>query len=527
MTAVDVGRQIHQKPAMNIKLFLLAVLPASIGASTSFYRPSQTAQVLSKNEPLNNKVVTPSLAADACDEHIAISLRGGEGSTNADVPKANELTGAAFFTVLQVLLNKVFVSKGVKFPAMLGCTITVFTVLVLAEVVSPGLGQNGFELLTPGANVLTKWLPVMFVPGLAMLPLAPSIGTPLDALKVLSMIVLGFGFTMATTGYLVLAMRSAQGLVEEKVVEPAPPVARGRNAPVAAAPAAPAKPFTEETFKFLIKGTVVAGAISVAASRQGNEYATPLRTIAMFLGTVLTYVFGARLPSGFTKVVHPLVTSTAGTLLLTKLDSLLTGSSFEDVLRTYKAGSLSPSKTGAGDLLLFLLGPAVGCLAVPMYSRKKIMADNLLVVLAACLCSSIGGLFGTAWYVRLLNIGSKSMIRLSLLSRNVTTGLAIVITQILEGNIAIAASVVVLTGIFGATVGRGMLDALGIEDPVSRGLGMGAAGQGLGVAAIMPEKEAFPFAAINMVLTAICATALVSIPSVKQMLVNIVSGGLE
>ena len=139
MTAVYVGRQIHQKPAMNIKLFLLAVLPASIGASTSFYRPSQTAQILPKNELLNKKVVTPSLAADACDEHIAISLRGGEGSTNADVPKANELTGAAFFTVLQVLLNKVFVSKGVKFPAMLGCTITVFTVLVLAEVVSPGL----------------------------------------------------------------------------------------------------------------------------------------------------------------------------------------------------------------------------------------------------------------------------------------------------------------------------------------------------------------------------------------------------
>lgn len=513
----------QNNPTMNLKFILLAVLPASIGASTSFYRPSsQTAQVLSsKNDILNNKIVTPLTADASCDERIAISLRGGEGSTNADVPKANELTGAAFFTVLQVLLNKVFVSKGIKFPAMLGCTILVFTVLVLAEIVSPGLGQNGFELLTPGANVLTKWLPVMFVPGLAMLPLAPSIGTPLDALKVLSMIILGFGFTLASTGYLVLAMRSAQGLVEEKVVESA------SNAPVAAAPAAPAKPFTEETLNFLIKGTVVAGAISVAATRKGNEYATPLRTIAMFLGTVLTYVFGARLPSGFTKVVHPLVTSTAGTLLLTKLDSLLTGSSFEDVLRTYKAGSLSPTKTGAGDLLLFLLGPAVGCLAVPMYSRKKIMADNLVVVIAACLCSSIGGLFGTAWYVRLLNIGSKTMIRLSLLSRNVTTGLAIVITQILEGNIAIAASVVVLTGIFGATVGRGMLDMLGIEDPVSRGLGMGAAGQGLGVAAIMPEKEAFPFAAINMVLTAICATALVSIPSVKEMLVNIVSAGLE
>ena len=366
----------------------------------------------------------------------------------------------------------------------------------------------------------------MFVPGLAMLPLAPSIGSAVDILKVLTVVVLGFGFTMSTTAYLVLGLRKAQGLVEEKVEEM--PVKKNNKKGVSTeAPSAPPKPFTEETFNFLLQGTVLTGAISMAATKKSSVYATPLRTLFMFCGTVFTYVFGARLPSGFTKVVHPLVTSTAGTLLLTRLDALITGSSFEDVLRTYKAGSLSPSKTGAGDLLLFLLGPAVGCLAVPMYSRKKIMADNLLVVIAAMLCSSVGGLFGTAWYVRLLSIGSSAVVRLSLLPRNVTTALAMIITQMLGGDMAIAASVVVLTGIFGATVGRALLDFLNIYDPVSRGLGMGAAGQGLGVAAMMPEKEAFPFAAINMVLTAVCATALVSIPAVRETLVAVVSAGLD
>ena len=405
---------------------------------------------------------------------------------------------------------------------MLGCTVSIFAFLILIEFASPGSGDKLFTLLQPGSNLLTKWLPVMFVPGLAMLPLAPSIGSPVDVLKVLSMIVLGFTFTMASTGYLVLAMRTAQGLVVEKVPEP---VKKKGNAP--APPSVPAKPFTEETYNFLLQATLVSGAISMALSRQNNEYATPIRTIFMFFGTVFTYVFGARLPSSFTKIVHPLVTSTAGTLLLTRLDAAVTGSSFENVLKTYKAGSLSPLKTGAGDILLFLLGPAVGCLSVAMYSRKKIMAENLPVVIAAMLCSSLGGIFGTAWYVRLLQIGSSTAVRLSLLSRNVTTALAIVITQMLGGDMAIAASVVVLTGIFGATVGRGLLDAFKIEDPVSRGLGMGAAGQGLGVAAMMPEKEAFPFAAINMVLTAVCATALASVPAVKECLVNIVSGGLK
>lgn len=146
---------------MNLKLILLAVLPA-IGASTSFYRPTQTAQVFSKYELLNNKVTPTSLLVNPTADNgtgDALSLRGGEGSTNADIPQVDQLVGATFFTVLQVLLNKVFVARGIKFPAMLGCTISVFVVLVLAEMLVPGLGERGFELLTPGSNVLTKWLP--------------------------------------------------------------------------------------------------------------------------------------------------------------------------------------------------------------------------------------------------------------------------------------------------------------------------------------------------------------------------------
>ncbi|KAL7433859.1 hypothetical protein ACHAXH_002159 [Discostella pseudostelligera] len=527
---------------MKIHLLSAILLTASVDASTfrprsnrGYYRSSGRITVPT---PKHDAALTKDLAGyvgsadvsstvtsiDECN--IITSYRGGDGGGNVDIPKTNEIMGATFFTVLQIVLNKIFRANNINFPSMLGSTILTFATLVLAEAMFSGTGDNVAQLLTPGTNLLTKWLPVMFVPGLAMLPLAPSIGSTLDLLKVLSLIVLGFGFTMTTTSYLVLGVRSAQGLVEAKVVDPPTKNNKKRNvaATAVAPPPPPPKPFTEETFKFFLQGTVLSGAISMAASRRNSNYATPLSTVFMIFGTVFSYVFGARLPTNFTKIVHPLVTATAGTLALTQISALVTGTTFEKVLKTYKAGSLSPTKAGAGDLLLFLLGPAVGCLAIPMYSRKKIMAENLPVVILAMMCSSVGGLFGTAWYVRLLNIGASAAVRLSLLTRNVTTGLAIVITQMLEGDIAIAASVVVLTGIFAATVGRDILNLLRIDDPVSRGLGMGAAGQGLGVAAMMPEKDAFPFAAINMVLTAICASALVSIPAVKECLTNIVGG---
>jgi putative effector of murein hydrolase len=65
---------------------------------------------------------------------------------------------------------------------------------------------------------------------------------------------------------------------------------------------------------------------------------------------------------------------------------------------------------------------------------------------------------------------------------------------------------------------------MGVKDPIARGLGMGAAAQGLGVSALVSEPDAFPFAAISMVLTAICSTSLVSIPAVKNQLVSIATG---
>lgn len=273
----------------------------------------------------------------------------------------------------------------------------------------------------------------------------------------------------------------------------------------------------------LVKASVVTGAVSIAATRTGNEFATPLQTVFLFCSTVAAYVFGARLPSDFTKVVHPLVTSTAITLGVIRIAAELTGSTFMGVLGQYKVGSIQWKSAGAGDVLLYLLGPAVVSFALSVYSRKKLLKENLLVVLTAMVVSGGGGLFGTAAFVRLVRIGGK-VVRLSCLTRNVTTALAMAVTSMLGGDISIAASVVVFTGVFGATFGRSVMDAMGVKDPIARGLGLGCAAQGLGVSALIPEPEAFPFSAMGMILTAVFATTLVSVPAIKEMLINIATG---
>jgi hypothetical protein len=88
--------------------------------------------------------------------------------------------GTVALTLIERAVNKLFIHFGIKFPAQLGGCGILFFLLVIADAAVPGSGTSIFKALTPGTTLLTKWLPVFFVPGLAMLPLAPSVGSGLE-----------------------------------------------------------------------------------------------------------------------------------------------------------------------------------------------------------------------------------------------------------------------------------------------------------------------------------------------------------
>lgn len=337
--------------------------------------------------------------------------------------------------------------------------------------------------------------------------------------KTILVVVIGFIYTASTTAYSVLALRVAQGAIKKSPSSDTKVSSKTATAP-------PAKPYSAGTVSLFTKVSIVAGIMSFFATKSGHDLAKPIETIFLTAFTVAAYVWGARLPNGYVKFVHPLVTSSVMIIVLVRLMGMATGTDHLDILRAYKTGSLDFMKMGSGDLFLYLCGTGVISFAVSMYSRRQLIFSNLPVLVTAMLVSSAGSLFSTAAFVRLVSLGgpSGSMIRLSILSRNVTTALSMAITAILGGDISMAAAIVCLTGVLGGTYGKALMDKLGITDPITRGLGIGSSSQGLGVAAIADEPDAFPFAAISMVLTAISATALVAIPSFKDALIKVAIG---
>jgi putative effector of murein hydrolase len=342
-------------------------------------------------------------------------------------------------------------------------------------------------------------------------------------MKILVVVVAGFYFTLLTTAGSVVGIRKLLspktdvGIVEDVDSD-------GIESTEAPSTATPAKAFSDELRNGLRLSSVASGVGALVASKVSSSLSVPLSALFMLLVTLHNFVFGARLPKSFTKVVHPLVTCTALTWVTATAFAAATGSKFTAMLRAYRTGTLNPlAGSGAGDVLLFLLGPAVVSLAISMYDRRKLMKENLREVVTAVGVSSVGGLFGTAAVVRLLQVASPYL-RLALLSRNITSPLAMAIASILGADVSLAVAMVVVTGLIGANFGASILDSFGIKDPVARGLGIGAAAHGLGTAAFVNEEDAFPFAAISMALTATSCVCLVSVPPIKKMVLQLALG---
>ena len=368
-------------------------------------------------------------------------------------------------------------------------------------------------------------------------------------LKTLAVVLGGFYFTLLTTAGSVVGVgklmgkedsNAKDGEIKEEKEESSAATDFTSAMPEIPAPAViVAKPFSDQLMKNLRIVAIFSGlgaleavspVFTSAPARLLTKLQTPVLSLLLGSTTLAGFVYGARLPQKFKKIVHPLVTCTAITWTVMGLFSKLVERSFTSMLSTYKMGKgfHGLAGTGAGDILLFLLGPAVMSLAISMYDKRDLIRDNFLQIVTAVSVSSLGGLFGTAWMVRLIGLAQPSF-RVGLLSRNITSPLAMAIAGLLGASastVSVAVGLVVVTGLFGANFGAAILTAAGIKDPVARGMGIGAAAHGLGTAAFVDEKDAFPFAAISMALTATACTCLVSVPAIKKLVLQIALNGV-
>jgi predicted murein hydrolase (TIGR00659 family) len=217
--------------------------------------------------------------------------------------------------------------------------------------------------------------------------------------------------------------------------------------------------------------------------------ASPLLHLTM---TLAAYLVGQALyrKSGYKAVVNPVLIA----IVLLVATLLVTGVDYE----TYFEGA---------QFVHFLLGPATVALAVPLYrqyDRVRHSAPAVAVSLLAGSCTALLSATLISWL-----LGAPQNVVASIAPKSVTTPIAMGIAEQIGGLPSLTAVLVILTGIFGAMFGTGILERIGVRDAGAQGFAIGLASHGIGTArALQVSEVAGAFSALAMGLNGLATSLL-------------------
>lgn len=164
----------------------------------------------------------------------------------------------------------------------------------------------------------------------------------------------------------------------------------------------------------------------------------------------------------------------------------------------------------SASFVSYLLTPATISLAIPVYKQRHILKENfwtIIITVVAAMVTAVGSVLIVAVIFNM----DEEILR-SVLSKSVTTAIAIDITEIIGGIIPIIVGSVVLTGIFGVVVNEWIFKLLKIDSYFARGLAMGTSSHAMGTAESMKINELQgAMSSIAMVISGIVIAILVPI----------------
>jgi len=161
-------------------------------------------------------------------------------------------------------------------------------------------------------------------------------------------------------------------------------------------------------------------------------------------------------------------------------------------------------------MISFLLGPAVVSMAVPIWAQRKAirkLAGPLALAVMAGATTAIVSAVGIVWI-----FGAPLDIMASIAPRSTTTPVGMAVATTLGGIPALAAIIIIFSGVLGAMVATPMLNLMRILDYRVRGFAVGVSAHGVGSArAFQVSETAGAYAGLGMALNAVVTAKLLSI----------------
>lgn len=166
------------------------------------------------------------------------------------------------------------------------------------------------------------------------------------------------------------------------------------------------------------------------------------------------------------------------------------------------------------QVISFWLAPSVIALGYALYSFLAEIKADFKKIIFSMLAGSITGI--TSVFIIAYVLGASKATLISLAPKSVTTPIAIEVSKQMGGIPSLTVAFVIVVGVLGAILGQTYLKWIGVHDPKSVGLSLGATAHALGTASISergPDFSAFGGLgmALNGVLTALLAPWIIKL----------------
>eukprot|EP00850_Spirogloea_muscicola_P017024 SM000142S00538 [mRNA] locus=s142:228648:233635:+ [translate_table: standard] len=474
------------------------------------------------------------------------SWEGNAHGLNA-VPSADGLKSVAALVGLERATAAALKACDINFSAPVVLLVTLFALMLVDH---PTV-NNFYDFLKPGSDLFDKWLPMLFVPSVVVIPLSQLPGG-IDFLKAAVLIVSSYVITLWGAAIVMVGVekleRSRRRPSKGSAVSHGEKLARigeaakfwvGKAAKEIAMVLASAAAQTTEidVQEIALEGARAMESIAdTLITPEPPPGEIPLSTPFLFLAatgflvptfimgitdpilmapgwlllTVAVYTSNSRLPEKLLRLLNPTVTTGA---LLSALAALYGKHS----LGFWERGIFTYSE-GAGHMIHLLVGPAIASLGLKVRKNQRMLTGMLpqlgvaLAVVAPC------ALILTALMGRL--IAAKPEVTLSVIPCTSTLGLALEMVPILGANKGLTIFGVAFIGALGLNTARSLLTSWRIKRPTARGLAVGAASHAGGTASLLvEEQEAAAVAGLTLAGKGALSVALLTLlPQFRQLL---------
>lgn len=139
------------------------------------------------------------------------------------------------------------------------------------------------------------------------------------------------------------------------------------------------------------------------------------------------------------------------------------------------------------QLISSLLTPATVCLAIPLYKQLHLLKKYTAAVVMGIFSGVLASAASIYLLTKIFGLGHEHYV--SLLPKSITTAIGLGLSEELGGIVTLTVLSIIITGVFGNMFAELLLNLFRITHPVARGLAIGTSSHALGTAKALEIGE--------------------------------------